>query len=312
MQPCWCWGIDAGAQAFNAIVQFLSNTTISFGLLLVSFNLPAQDADFIVQATREAHAGLKTFVAEGAVTTRIDLTATPAGKAARAKGFKGGQLGSDSAFVKPQTRASRVSLKLRRDGRYRIDWEQQVGQSFTNKGAAWNVGEGDRIQIPEKGVGRAPDKETCLNAASGFSGGASVVVPSLFYGFDADSFAALEGLVRLPDETLNDIPCHVIGGRIAGQNVFFWIRKSDHLIQRRKQILGGGGPPALTDEEARKLLQESGVEPAPAAIARLKQEREEQRATVRATKGDITLALTKTSVNEPIADEALRPAAKPR
>lgn len=308
MRPCWCWGIDDGVRAFNAIVQYRSNTFISFGLLLVGFNLQAQNADFIVQAAREAHAGLKTFAAEGAVTTRIDLTATPAGKAARAEGFKGGQLGADSAFVKPQTRASRVSLKLRRDGRYRIEWEQQVGRSFTNKGAAWNAGEGDRIQIPEKGVGRAPDKETCLHAASGFSGGASVVFPSLFYGFDADSFAALEGLIRLPDEDVNAIPCHVIGGRLAGQNVIFWIRKSDYLIQRRKQILGGGGPPALTDEEARKLLKESGVEPVPAAIGKLKKEGEQQRETVRATQGHVILTLTKIAANSPISDEAFQPA----
>lgn len=286
--------------------RFHMSVTAAAGLLLASSS-SAQDADFIVRATREAHAGLKTFVAEAKVTTQIDLTRTPAAKAARAKGFKGGQLGADSAFVKPQTRVSRVFLKLRRDGRYRIEWEQQVGQSFTNKGAAWNAGEGDFIRIPEKGVGRAPGREVGLNAASGFSGGASVVVPSLFYGFKADSFSPLEGLIQLPDEDVNDVSCHVVGGRLAGQNVIFWIRRSDYLIVRRKQILGGGGPPALTNEEARQRLMESGADPTPAAIAKLKMERDEQRETVRATRGHVTMTLTKITVNDPVADEALRP-----
>ncbi len=279
------------------------------GLALIGFatGVSAQTADLLVEATRAAHAGLKSYSAESVVTTRIDLTQTPAGKAARARGFKGGELGTDSAFYKPQTRTSRVSVKLRRDGRYRVEWEQQVGQSFTNKGAAWNAGEGDFIQVPAKGIGRAPDKETALGAASGFSGGASHVVASLFYGFKPDSLSAIEGLTELPEETLDGEVCYVLGGRLAGQSVIFWIRKRDRLIIQRRQVLGGGGPPPLTEAEAVKLLKEAGASPTPEAVAGLRKEREEQRETVRSTKGHITLTLKKISVNEPIDDSVLQP-----
>ncbi|GEM_PF-3297189 len=281
-------------------------------LVCLAGQAAAQDASFIVEAARAAHAGLESFSAEGVVTTRIDLTETPTGKAARAKGFQGGQLGDDSAFIKAQTRVSRVTLKLRRDGRYRIAWKQQVGGAFTNRGAAWNIGEGDRIEIPEKGVGRAPDRETALNAASGFSGGASLIVPSLFYDFKVNSLSAVEGWVRLPDEKVKGVACQVIGGKLAGQNVIFWFRESDHLLAQRKQILGGGGPPPLTKEEATQRLREAGLEASPQAIERLQAEREEQRDTVRATQGHITLTLTRIVVNEGIPDEALEPTEGPR
>ena len=94
---------------------------------------------------------------------------------------------------------------------------------------------------------------------------------------------------------------------MAGQNVIFWIRASDYLIIQRKQVLGGNGPPELTDQEAQKLLKETGSEATAEAIRKLKQEREQQRETARATMGDITMTLTKIVVNRSIPDEALLP-----
>lgn len=284
------------------------------GVLLAgsTFSGRAQIADIIAEVTRESHAKLETYSAEGVITTVIDLTGTPAGKAARARGFNGGQLGENSSFMKPQTRETAISIKLSREGKYRVTWSQKVGLTHTNAGAVWNGGKGDFIQVPERGVGRAPDRKTALNAATGFSGGASHTIPSLFYGLSPDALSEIQGLTQHPDERVGDDSCFVLAGKLNGQGVLLWIRKKDYMIVQRKQILGGDQVLAgLSDAEARKAIEDSGGLATPDAIEKQKQLRETERATMRAVKGHSTLRLAKVVVNQPIEDKELNPPPSP-
>lgn len=272
----------------------------------------AQIADIIGSVSRESYLKLNSFSAEGAITTVIDLTETPAGKAARVRGFNGGELGADSSFIQPQTRETAIAIKLRREGEYCIEWRQKIGEKHTNEGAVWNAGEGDFIQIPERGMGRAPDRKTALEAATGFSGGASHTIPSLFYGLSPDALTEIQGLTQLPDETIGDDLCFVLSGKLKGQGVRLWIRKKDYLIIQRKQIIGGASVlPSLTDAEARKAIEASGSLATPEEIDRQKKLRETERETMQAVKGHSTLRLTSIVINEPIPVSELKPPAKP-
>lgn len=272
----------------------------------------SQIAEIIGDVSRESYKNLKTLSADGTITTVIDLSETPAGKAARVRGFKGGELGADSSFLKPQTRETAISIKLRREGEYRIEWRQKIGEKHTTEGAVWNAGEGDFIQIPERGTGRAPDRKTALEAATGFSGGASHTVPSLFYGLSPDALTEIQGLTQLADESIGDDLCFVLSGNLKGQGVRLWIRKADYLIVQRRQILGGASVlPSLTDAEAREMIEASGRPATPAEIDRQKNLRETERETMQAVKGNSTLRLTNIVVNEALPVAELKPPESP-
>ncbi|MGY8652630.1 MAG: hypothetical protein ACKVJX_03315 [Verrucomicrobiia bacterium] len=286
----------------------LASLAVAALLLSSAISSRAQIADIIGNVTREAYKKLKTYSSEGTITTVIDLSETPAGKAARIRGFNGGELGADSAFMKPQTRTTTISIKLRREGEYRITWRQKVGAAHTNEGVVWNAGEGDFIQVPERGVGRAPDRQLALSGATGLSGGASHTIPSLFYGFSPDSLSEIQGLSQQPDETMGDDLCFVLAGKLNGQGVRLWIRKQDYLIVQRKQIIGGANVlPSLTDDEARKAIEAAGATATPEAIEKQKKLRETRRETMLAVKGHSTLRLTDIVVDKPIPVAELKP-----
>lgn len=289
-------------------MPFLARLCAGALLAALPASAPSQIADLIGSVSRESYQKLKSFSAEGTITTVIDLTKTPAGKAARVRGFNGGELGADSSFMKSQTRETAISIKLRREGEYRVEWRQKIGRKLITEGAVWNAGEGDFIQIPERGMGRAPDRKTALEAATGFSGGASHAIPSLFYGFSPDALTEIQGLTRLTDEPIGDDLCFVLSGNLKGQGVQLWIRKKDYLIIQRKQILGGAAVlPSLTDAEARKAIEASGRLATPKAIEKQKELRETERKTMRTVRGHSTLLLTNIVVNDPIPAAELKP-----
>lgn len=292
--------------------RWLASAAAAALLLCSTFQNRGQVAEIISGVTRESYKKLKSYSSEGTITTVIDLTETPAGKAARLRGFNGGELGADSSFMKPQTRTTAISIKLRREGEYRITWRQKVGATHTNEGVVWNAGEGDFIRVPDRGVGRAPNRDLALTGATGLSGGASHTIPSLFYGLAPDSLSEIQGLAQHPDETLDDDLCFVLSGKLNGQGVKLWIRKRDYLILQRKQIIGGANVlPSLTDEEARNAIKAAGGTPTPEAIEKQKKLRETRRETMLAVKGHSTLRLTDIVVNKPIPIAELKPKPPP-
>jgi hypothetical protein len=84
---------------------------------------------------------------------------------------------------------------------------------------------------------------SALSEVSGMSGGASRMVPSLLMPgtVAGSSFANLVDVERLEDETLGDVRCYCVEGRLDSQLVTLWIDQASHLLFRhvREVVIDG-------------------------------------------------------------------------
>jgi hypothetical protein len=81
--------------------------------------------------------------------------------------------GKTVAILNGTTITTAFTIRLARPNLYRIDWEQPVHASYTNKGAVWSAGEGDFLRMGSAAEKQA-SQEMALGSATGISGGAAI------------------------------------------------------------------------------------------------------------------------------------------
>ena len=83
------------------------------------------------------------------------------------------------------------------------------------------------------------NREQALSIASGTSGTLGVFIAGLFFDETNSVAVALKNYAKTNSETLDNDKCYVLTGRIASQDMIFWIRQSDFLIVQSELFLGG-------------------------------------------------------------------------
>ena len=211
------------------------------------------------------------------------------------------------------TSTSTFTMRLGRTNRYFVEYEERA-PSFTNQGAAWSDGTADffandkanqttRIPLP----GPAQN----LSAIWDVSGGATLIVPALFFNtqiphsapratspwqFDPTQWTDARLNVE-PDETVDNTPCYVLSGKLDGGSVRLWIGNEDFLIhQSREEILDPVTD--ATDQEINQLLA-SAHAPAPLPMKEMKRRINDGRKQAATTGKTVTVVFTDKPATRP-------------
>lgn len=169
----------------------------------------------ILEKVESKYASMQTYQSKGKTVSEIPITAETSGGLAR-----------------PFEINSQFSIALARDGKYFIEWSQKVHQSFTYNGAVWSIGKGDWMLFLGKKE-RMENKGMALGAAAGVSNGATMAMPSLFFGEQLPIFSNL----RLePEEEINGNNCFVISGQMRGNTYVYWVSKETYLIHQMRTV----------------------------------------------------------------------------
>jgi hypothetical protein len=95
--------------------------------------------------------------------------------------------------------------------------------------------------------------------ATGVSGGAAFMIPSLFFNLESNLITAAENPVFSGEEAIEDDDCYVIKVHRDRFDQTYWISKASKLIrQERMDSSGSFTPPELTNDDARKALEAMG------------------------------------------------------
>jgi len=148
----------------------------------------------------------------------------------------------DESAVNPMLKnpiqlTGKVSMLLGRPSGYRIEWERDVAGKVL-KGSAWSAGRGDFIQTSVQPI-RMKSREANLAAAAMASGIPGIELATSFFDQTNSLAAALKGLAKTNNETLNGHKCYVLTGQAGFQKMLFWIHKDDFLIVQAEIIFGG-------------------------------------------------------------------------
>jgi outer membrane lipoprotein-sorting protein len=220
----WTLGISA------AIILTGGTTTVVLSSDLAGDNLPSGE---IIKRAQEKYASLTSYSDEGRTVATINGTIIT------------------TAFT----------IRLARPNLYRIDWEQPVHSSYTNKGAVWSAGEGDFLRMG-RGAEKQASQEMALGSATGISCGAAATIPGTFFKMNWGN--QLGGSVSSekpqPDQKVGDVDCYVLTSDSKGRTRTLWIGKQDFLIHQVRTV---------TSAEAMKTVRAEAAKRQPAGAAGL-------------------------------------------
>jgi len=266
----------------------------------------------IINKVLAKYAGLDSYSSEGDVFTDMDMSGVDADivpgisdemkkKLQESKEFQ-------DAVQKRQKSKHTFSAKLARPNLYCIEWSQKVHETFTNTGAVWSTGDGHYLL--NAGRKTSPkDRRIALASATGVSGGAANIIPSLFFDEPISFFRKWQGLSQQADEDIDGDDCYVISGRLAHITITCWISQKTMLIRQSRQLLGGRGEmPDISEETIAESLEAMGREVTPEAITRNKKIMEAARAMMSNVKGTITETHRNIVVDQPIEPKRFIPA----
>jgi hypothetical protein len=146
-------------------------------------------------------------------------------------------------------------IQLARPFFYLVEWEQNSESEFatqnTSPQAVWSSGAGNFLE-----TGYGPENEGSLNVAldeaSVYSGGASAIVPMIFFntesGNDFGRWVFEEH--RQPDETVGMADCYVFTRESQGRTKTLWIGKQDFLIHQVRTLISAEAMQAAMAEVA--------------------------------------------------------------
>lgn len=170
--------------------------------------------------------------------------------------------GKTVAVLNGMTLTTTFAIRLARPNLYRIEWEQPVHSSFTNKGVVWSAGEGDFMVIGDRDAQKQSSRESALGGATGISGSAAATIPGTFFkmnwGNQLGGSTASEK--RQGDEKVGDVDCYVFKSELKGTIKTLWIGKQDFLIHQVR---------TETSAEAEKAALSQAAKDHPEIIARL-------------------------------------------
>ena len=162
-------------------------------------------------------------------------------------------------------------MRLARPDFYRVVWTQHLNLARGEVGAVWNDGTGPRlVQGAGEEIAQLDSDRTALSAAAGASMGTAYVIPALFFGMgDGGSLLQRLGELRVDGiEVVEDIPCHIVAGRLpAGVDYRLWISTNELQIVQLENTLGGQASqsaiPESTPQQMAKALEAMGMEDTP-------------------------------------------------
>lgn len=149
------------------------------------------------------------------------------------------------------------SIKLGRPNLYRIEWEQPVQASYTNKGVVWSSGEGDFLVMGERNARKESSKESALSSATGISGSAAATIPATFFKMNWGNQlgGTVAGQKRQADEKVGDVDCYVFMSDLKGRAKTMWIGKQDFLIHQVRTVTSAENMKATMAEAAKRNPQ---------------------------------------------------------
>ena len=146
--------------------------------------------------------------------------------------------GKTVATLNGMTLTTTFTIRLARPNLYRVEWEQPVHSSFTNKGVVWSAGEGDFMVMGDGEAQKQAERESALGGATGISGSAAATIPGTFFKMNWGN--QLGGLVsnekRQADEKVGDVDCYVFSSELKGTTKTLWIGKQDFLIHQVRNV----------------------------------------------------------------------------
>ncbi|HUH66633.1 MAG TPA: hypothetical protein VLZ07_09370 [Syntrophales bacterium] len=160
------------------------------------------------------------------------------------------------------------SILLKKLNMYLISWTQKdiTLPSIIQGGAVWSDGTQPYLYIRTKNeYSKIASDEAALASATGISGGAAFMIPSLFFSEledQIDPFSRLKDLVVEKSEKIGKEDCYVVSGTsLASKKETYWISKSKYLILKCTRSLEppeGSEMPKVTDEQLDETLKVMG------------------------------------------------------
>jgi outer membrane lipoprotein-sorting protein len=189
--------------------------------------------------------------------------------------------GKTVATVNGMTLTTTFTIRLARPNLYRIEWEQPVHSSYTNKGVVWSAGEGDFIVMGDGDAQKQASRESVLSSATGISGNAAATIPGTFFKMNWGNQLGSSVLSdkRQTDDKVGDVDCYVFTSELKGTTKTLWIGKQDFLIHQVRNV---------TSAAAMKVALAEAAKHNPAMPARL-QKIEPQGVTSTETHTNITV-----------------------
>lgn len=224
----------------------------------------------------------------------------------------------------PKTINGTFTMQLARPDVYRVDYEQ-MGASLTNKASLWSDGSGHYFKnhMAQDPAPLAPDGHSPvryenklpfsgmeglkqnLGDIGDVSGGATAIVPSMFYGVEIPKLSSyvwstmctVQGWLKShplkePDETVEGVDCFVLSMTTDEGKAWLWIGKQDGLVHRCRQRRNFKLS-ETTDDEVNALMKEmeqtSGKPPTMSA-KEIKRRLDEARKRVNASRQATTVS----------------------
>ncbi len=285
------------------------NIKFAAALLTLAAVCPAQGLPpaEIMQKVQETYKSLSSYSAVGKTVSLIDISGVnTSALPGTSDGIKDSKEFKD-AISKPQTMTHTFTIKLGRPDLYRIEWDQKVHSTFSNKGAVWSAGAGDFLLMGENNYSKLNTRELALATATGISGGAAHTMPSIFFDTQNDLLKSLTNFSQLKDEKIENDDCYVVTGDRAGQKLIFWISKENFLIRQRQHVLGSTSSlPELSDDAIKESLKQLNKEATPSAIAEMRKTMQFAKTASSQMKGTMTETHQNISINQPMAKEEFK------
>jgi RNA polymerase sigma factor (sigma-70 family) len=187
--------------------------------------------------------------------------------------------------IEKKTITASFTMRLGRTNLYFVEYEQHA-PTFTNEAAAWSDGSGDyflnewtnkTLKAPGPGSVNMNKIHKFLipgpannlgNTICNVSGGATIIVPSMFFGFptpslwsswswlfDGTNWSSKTRFSKEPDEKVGDADCYVFSSGVDDKMIgkmTLWIGKEDFLLHKSRERLTDKLPEA-TDSEVKQL-----------------------------------------------------------
>jgi len=231
----------------------------------------------ILKKVAATYKSLKTYKAEGTITTDID---------------------TDGMKMKTETS---FSILLKKPNLYLVFWTQQNVPlpGMVQSGAVWSDGTQPYLYMGIKNAySKMISDEFALSSATGISGGAAFTIPSLFLPVFKEQpapFSRLKDPEIEKTEKVGEEDCYVLSGPSAiSKKEVFWVSKTSCLIRKyyRSLELPESGPalPEMTDEQLEEAIKGMGQEVTDESKKNLKDmmERSRKRLKTMKTKGSST------------------------